>query len=120
MPDQTTPLADDEVRRIAGLGHGMLAARVAAELLETRQHVAELEAAHAAAKRGHLGWVTGHRHADGKWHIAFDGEPWPSLDEANADVQDASTETPEADWRALAVYAETGEPDQAQEVTCRG
>ncbi|MBF6298261.1 hypothetical protein IU459_11985 [Nocardia amamiensis] len=97
---------------------------------ESRHPIAdELAAASAMANvalkalaehRPPIGWITGHRHADGKWHIAFDGEPWRTLDEANVDVQDASTETPDVDWRALTVYAETGEPHQAQEVACLG
>lgn len=136
MPDQTDRLTDDELRMSAIDRTRPRQRRMAAELLELRARIAKLEAAHAAAvgvardnsralddvraQRGHIGWVTGHRHADGKWHIAFDGEPWPTLDEADVDVQDASTETPDVDWRALAVYAESGSPHRVQEVAGRG
>ncbi|MFR9767086.1 hypothetical protein [Nocardia sp. SC052] len=140
-PVHTDRLTDEQLRRIAEgtdlypderTPQATGIARMAAELIELRARITELEAAHAAAvsvardnsqalddaraKRGHIGWVTGHRHADGKWHIAFDGEPWLTLDEAKVDVQHASAETPDVEWRALAVYAETWRPS-AREIT---
>lgn len=62
-----------------------------------------------------VGYVTGYRNAAAEWHIPFDGTPFATRDEAATDAQDARTELPGVDWRALTVYDETGEPYRAGE-----
>lgn len=62
-----------------------------------------------------VGYITGYRSADNDWHVPFDGTPFATRDEAEADAQDAGVELPGVDWRALTVYDETGEPYRAGE-----
>ncbi|WP_280410715.1 hypothetical protein [Nocardia asiatica] len=125
---------EDERRRVGAAQSARNTLRAMLRCADAR--IAELEVAHAAAvgvardnsraldetraKRGRIGWVTGSRYADGEWLISFDGPPWATLERALEDVEDACIEQPLADWRALAIYDEFGEPYRAQEVAGRG
>ncbi len=120
---------EDERRRaeIACLARNDLAAVLRA----ARDRIVELEAALAAAvdiarsnshaldealaKRGHIGYVTGYRDAEGEWWVGFDGTPFTTHEEATDDLHDACNDVPGVDWRTLTVYDETGEPYQAQQ-----
>lgn len=61
-----------------------------------------------------VGYITGYRNADGGWHVMFDGAPFATHDEAEADAQDASLETPEFDWRALTLSEGAPRDDWAE------
>lgn len=57
-----------------------------------------------------VGYVTGYRAADGELRVEFDGRPWRTRAEADADVRAARAAAPNLDWRRIALHLEEPEP----------